>query len=303
MDGISILIPTFNRADELGPTLDSVASLRVPQRWAVEVIVVDNGSTDSTCEVVEERVGRYPCPLRIVAEERSGASFARNRGMAEAAHDHLAYFDDDVRVSKEWLDGYLEAVTKMEADSVVGPVHPLIDTQLPASITEPVLKSLSSPYSRRGPDMMLLPDRCAHEIPGCNFGVTRRAAERVGGFDVNLGPKGADWRGGEDHEFGMRLRDAGCRVVYSPKCRIEHRIRVEKLQRPYLTRRWHEQGRIQKERGRQLSFYARTRAIAGMARLAAASLASYATGQPGRGLEHELALRKAWSRVFGRRMT
>ena len=90
----SVIIATYNRADELPNTLESLKGLQVNEPW--EVIVVDNNSTDNTRNVVEG-VKSFPVPLRYIFEREQGRSAALNAGIRAAQGEILAITDDDVR--------------------------------------------------------------------------------------------------------------------------------------------------------------------------------------------------------------
>ena len=108
----SIIIPTFNRATSVTQTLDSVFS----QTFAdFEVIVVDDGSTDTTLDTL---AGITDPRLVVVSQENAGPAAARNRGMDEARGEYVSFLDSD----DEWYPGFLEAADthyKQEADSLV----------------------------------------------------------------------------------------------------------------------------------------------------------------------------------------
>ena len=233
---ITIAIPTFNRADSLADTLRSVAGLAIPDRAPCEVLIVDNNSTDHTQSVLAEMSPSFPMPLRGVVEPRLGLCFARNRALREAG-DHVVFLDDDVHVATMWLVAYMRAVAEFRSDCVVGPVVPVFPKTLPPYVTRYVLSLIGSDYSRKGHASLVLPSQVAHEIPGCNFGVSRDVALDIGGFHNALDRVGAGLLAGGDTEFGIRLVKAGKRVVYEPGCRIEHLISLEKLERAYLRHR------------------------------------------------------------------
>lgn len=96
----SVIIATYNRADELPRTLESLKKLEADEPW--EVIVVDNNSSDNTREVVEG-VKSFPVPLRYIFEKEQGRSAALNAGIRAAQGEILAVTDDDVRVDPHWL--------------------------------------------------------------------------------------------------------------------------------------------------------------------------------------------------------
>ncbi len=104
----TVVIATFNRADDLRGTLDSIATLRPNATW--EVIVVDNNSSDGTRQAVEAAAAAFPAPLRYMVEYEQGRSPALNAGIARAQGDIIVTTDDDVRVEPDWLDRAAEAL-------------------------------------------------------------------------------------------------------------------------------------------------------------------------------------------------
>ncbi len=95
MLNISAIIPTFNRASLLESALDSVLAQTYPVH---EIIVVDDGSTDNTVEVVHERQGRAKLkqiPIHLIEQEQGGAAKARNAGIAASSGDWIAFLDSD----------------------------------------------------------------------------------------------------------------------------------------------------------------------------------------------------------------
>jgi glycosyltransferase involved in cell wall biosynthesis len=299
MNGISIIIPTYNRARLLGQTLESVKRLRLPEGVAIEVLVIDNNCTDNTPEIVENaaEVSRFPI-LRIV-EKQQGLCYGRNRGLREARYDHVVYLDDDIEVADDWLLGYFEAVEQLDADCVVGPVFPKFEREPPDFLTERVLDSVISTYSRKGDLMMLLARDVAHEVPGCNFGVRKSVALDIGGFNNSLDRAGPGLLAGGDTEFGLRLVSTGRRVVYQPRCAIRHVITEEKLSRKYLRKRWTGAGATARLlQNARLPFSRRVRYLAGVVRRVGASLIHQVRGNTGVAFERELEARRSWAYII-----
>src|SRR5829696_8927692 len=112
----SVIIATYNRAEELVKTLDSLKNLESTGAW--EVIIVDNNSSDNTREVVLGRVESFPIPLRYVMEKEQGRSAALNAGIRAAQGEILAITDDDVRVDPHWLKNAEDALDTLGCDYV-----------------------------------------------------------------------------------------------------------------------------------------------------------------------------------------
>src|ERR1044071_7412174 len=99
---ITVIISTYNRSDMLAGAIESVLE-QDSEGVRYEVIVVDNNSTDKTREVVEGYIERGQENLRYVFEAKQGVSYARNTGIGEARAEIIAFADDDVRVTKDWV--------------------------------------------------------------------------------------------------------------------------------------------------------------------------------------------------------
>src|SRR5579871_1557589 len=100
---ITVVVCTYNRCTIIERLLGSIAGsgVNAPCDW--ECIVVDNNSTDETHQVVNRFCEKLPQHFRYVFEEEQGLSHARNRGIAEAAGEIVAFVDDDVVVEASWL--------------------------------------------------------------------------------------------------------------------------------------------------------------------------------------------------------
>lgn len=92
MQKVSIVIPTYNRAKYLTQALDSVLQ-QTYQHF--EIIVIDDGSTDDTKNVMEEYMKRFPNKIKYFYEKNKGPAAARNRGINEAMGDYIAFLDSD----------------------------------------------------------------------------------------------------------------------------------------------------------------------------------------------------------------
>src|SRR6266404_2743397 len=119
---LSVAICTYNRAALLPRVLDSVTN-QTPVGEEIEIIVVDNGSTDETREQIAARQ-RQDNRIRYIVEPRPGIAHARNRALEEARGEYLAFIDDDAWADKNWLVNLISPIgsVRPEPECVVGPV-------------------------------------------------------------------------------------------------------------------------------------------------------------------------------------
>src|SRR5678815_724993 len=130
----SVVIATYNRADELVRTLYSIKELKVRDSW--EVIVVDNNSRDNTKEVVLKAAEDFPVPLRYLHEAQQGRSAALNAGIKAAQGDIIATTDDDVRIEPDWLTNAERALETLDCEYLGGKALPLWGGERPSWIPE-----------------------------------------------------------------------------------------------------------------------------------------------------------------------
>src|SRR5262249_44902501 len=114
---VSVNVCTYNRHELLREALESIVSNQIGEGVRYEVVVVDNNSTDQTRHVVQSFIERGNSHVRYLFEGRQGLSYARNLAIATARSNILAFTDDDVQVSADWV-----ATIKRSLDS-----HPEVD--------------------------------------------------------------------------------------------------------------------------------------------------------------------------------
>jgi glycosyltransferase involved in cell wall biosynthesis len=110
---LSVIVPCCNAARFIGAQLDALARQACERGW--EVVVVDNGSTDRTCEVVEAYRSKLPNLILVAATERRGAAYARNVGARVARGENIAFCDADDEVGDGWLAAAVSALEVREA--------------------------------------------------------------------------------------------------------------------------------------------------------------------------------------------
>src|SRR5262245_7591700 len=237
----TVLICTYNRANLLAQTLDTLALNRASFLW--NVIVVDNNSTDQTCAVVASRVARYPVKLIYLFETRQGKSNALNTGLAATDAEIVIFTDDDVRVSEGWIEASCRAMFEDPTiDYTGGPVQPIWERPRPSWLdgkrsdlwgTLAILDYGEQPF--------VFEDR--QRVPlGANMAVRRRLVDRIGGFDPELGRTGDSLLGQEQAEFFCRSRAIGARGLYVPAMSLQHHVPARRLTRRYFRQWWYWKG-------------------------------------------------------------
>ncbi len=220
MDGpeLSVLVATRDRAEDLEKMLASLAG-----EWDQigEVVVVDNGSSDRTPEVLERRAGEQP-KLKRLQLEQPGQSRALNLAIEHSRYAAVAFLDDDVLVLPGWAAAMREAFGTLDYPGFQGRVR------LPEEVrNDPDKMALYKRY-RTLPVVDFGSGFCERKtITGANMAVRREVLERVGPFDVRLGP-GATGFGG-DTELADRIRGEGRPFAYVAGAEVVHAFDASRL--------------------------------------------------------------------------
>jgi GT2 family glycosyltransferase len=232
---ISVLICTRNRADSLRQTLESLfcsGNLESPN-W--EVLVVES-STDHTGEVCREFERRFPQHFRFLTEKKLGKSNALNTAIAAAKGDILAFTDDDVLCAPDYIQEIRTVFSLHAPDAAQGRV--LLDCE--GGWPEWLDRTYAQMADFRD---------CGEEVIdldgtlfGVNMVVRAEVFQKVGGFAPELGPGGIGmW---EDTEISLRMRQAGCRLLYAPQILVRHQWPRDRLTKSFIRKRFFQQGRV-----------------------------------------------------------
>lgn len=189
---ISVVVCTLNGSRTIRDTLEALADLEYPD---FEVIVVNDGSTDTTADIVREY------DVRLISTENRGLSAARNLGWQEASGEIVAYIDDDAYPDPHWLHYLAHAFAQADWVGVGGPnIAPPGDGLIADCVAN----------APGGPVHVLVSDTEAEHVPGCNMAFRRDALESVGGFDVRYRAAG------DDVDLCWRLQELGGRIGFHP---------------------------------------------------------------------------------------
>jgi glucosyl-dolichyl phosphate glucuronosyltransferase len=232
---ISVVVCTRNRAVQLSETLSSFTKLGIPSGTTWEVVVVDNGSTDSTAEVIHSFEGALP--IRRVFQALAGISNARNAGAEAAQGKYLICTDDDVQVAPNWVVAFLDAFRRWP-DAVVfgGKITPSYKEPTPDWFRDAV-GDLQIMYGARdfGPDPVPL-SIANDRIPYGACYAIRATEQRQFRFDPALGRAPGRQRGGEETAVVEAILKANHSGWWVPNAEVRHIIPPSMQTLEYIVR-------------------------------------------------------------------
>jgi glucosyl-dolichyl phosphate glucuronosyltransferase len=234
---ISVVICTLNRADSLRRTLESIFEPDNLRSLAWEVLVVDNGSTDRTGQVCSDFHDRFPEHFRFLAQKRPGKSNALNSAVQAAKGDVLAFIDDDVVCSPHYIENVRSLFTQYRADGAQGRILLNCEGGQPKWMDRYL--GLTVGWRDYGDAVADLDGT----LSGANMLVRASVFQRVGQFAPELGPFGAGMA--EDTEISLRMKRAGCHLLYAPQILVWHQLSRKQLTRAVFRKRFFKQGRAE----------------------------------------------------------
>lgn len=240
---LTVALCTHNHCDRLARTLAGLEKLNPPDcPW--ELLIVDNGCTDRTEEVLQNGEWRKDgMRVRVAREETLGLSNARNRAIREASGEYIVFIDDDETPDPDWLRAYERLILAHRPDAMGGRIEVMFeDGERPVWLQDELLGFLGK-LDHGFPERRLA--GLETRIFGGNFAFHKQVFARIGTFDAALGRKGTANTGGEDTEMYRRMIAAGCNVWWVPEAVIYHRIQASKLRRAYFLDLHFRQGRTE----------------------------------------------------------
>lgn len=199
---VSVVVCSYNGARTLAECLTSLSRLNYP---SVEILLVDDGSTDDTPIIA----ARFPA-VRYIRQDNRGLSVARNVGAEAATGEIVAYTDDDCVVDEDWLLYLVRGLIDQDVDAIGGPnISPPSDAWTAQCVA-------ASPGN---PSHVMLDDRRAEHVPGCNMAFRRDVLLGLGGFDPRFR------QAGDDVDICWRLLDEGRSIGFSAGAMVWHHRR------------------------------------------------------------------------------
>lgn len=237
----SLIIPTFNRWQQLAQTLTKLETLKYPRR-DFEVIVVDNNSTDQTKTVINRFQKKRTLTVYYAFESRQGRTFASMRGLQRAQYDRIVFIDDDIEVNPLLLQQYRHYYQKNPRAAVIGG---RIIAQLPDTASA---NSLLVQYVQH---------QCPWVLGAVDFGPRPKKLKYpqalfIGNLSLRLSafssPQevlnpflGRAWDGqylyGEDVELCLRLHLQHQEILYVPELVVENQVEQHRLSWQYIYQR------------------------------------------------------------------
>lgn len=236
MDGVSIIVCCYNSALRLPKTLECLAEQRGVDDLPLEIIVIDNASTDSTTEVafdVWRRLGSADVKLRVVPEPTAGLSYARARGIKESQYEYVLFCDDDNLLSPDFVRVVFETMNATPAIGALGGCGTL-------DITPKWLAGIEEYYAIGSQGVT----GDVTETRGCLYGagltIRKSVFETLTNryhFDSLLTDRrGESLISGGDIELTFAIRLAGFRLYYDERLVFQHAIDSARLTKSYFIR-------------------------------------------------------------------
>ncbi|HLO81803.1 MAG TPA: glycosyltransferase family 2 protein [Chitinophagaceae bacterium] len=234
---ISVIIPTYNRANYIGHTIDSFLNQKTDHPF--EILVADNNSSDNTEEIVRQKqFSSHRVPVIYLKEPKQGVHFARNTA-AKKSTGELLYFTDDDMIADENL--LTEIARIFEKDNTVGAATGKVLPRWEKQPPEWILK-----YCNNG--WLSLADYgdtdfVAENDPGiwsCHQAIKRNVFLKAGGF--NPENTGGIWIGDGETGLNIKIHNLGYKFAYQPKAVTYHIIPKHRTTQDYLNKRLKNQG-------------------------------------------------------------
>ena len=201
MPHISVIVCTYNGSATIKKCLEGISKIDYPN---YEVIVVNDGSTDHTADIVKT------FDVKLISTKNQGLSSARNTGMYNASGEIIAYIDDDAWPDPHWLQYIAYAYSTTDHACIGGPnISPYESGFISTCVAN----------APGGPVHVLETDEIAEHVPGCNMTFRKDALIKIGGFDPVFRCAG------DDVDTCWRIQQSGRTIGFHPSALVWHQRR------------------------------------------------------------------------------
>jgi glycosyltransferase involved in cell wall biosynthesis len=229
LNGVSIILCTYNGKAFLAETLKHLARLIRPASTPVELLFIDNASTDGSARAAEKLWEQYsnPYPLKLLPEPQPGLVFARKKGIENSQFDLLLFVDDDNWLAPDYLQQIFLACARWpNAGAIGGHNTPIFETSEPFWF-----KDFNFSYAV---GKLAKAEGAPVETGLFGAGLTLKKKALIDlyekGFESRLvGRNGKSLSSGEDYEFCKALKIFGWDIIYCPEMKLQHYIPAGRL--------------------------------------------------------------------------
>jgi succinoglycan biosynthesis protein ExoM len=230
---VCVCICTYKRPQLLKKSLAELSKQQTQNSFLFSVVIVDNDQKESARDVVAEFRATSPLQVTYCVEPEQNIALARNRAIAHANAEFIAFMDDDEFPIPDWLGKMLDACDRLQADGVLGPVRPFFEVPPPAWLVRG--KFCERAEYETGTVLDWKQTRTGNTL-------FRRTILR--GADL---PFRAEFgNGGEDQDFFRRMMEAGHRFVWCNEAIVYEAVPAERRTRRYLLKRALQRGQNEK---------------------------------------------------------
>ena len=194
-----------------------------------ELIIINNNSKDQSHDIISDFISKQHQAIQCsyFIEQNQGLSFARNRGIKESSGNFYVFIDDDAFIEENYVTNLQTYLKQYGVDSIGfgGKIVPFLESALPNWMSSFLLPLMSvidkgeivSEFSHQ------------HYPIGANMGMSKKAIDEVGDFNVALGRVGKNLMCGEEKDLFIRMKHAGFRILYFPKIVAHHVVPDSRL--------------------------------------------------------------------------
>jgi GT2 family glycosyltransferase len=238
---VSVIIATSGRVEKVRRLLEGLYRVNGWERIGHEVIVANNAPDERTAQAVEDLVSEYTqrggnC-YRQVREPVPGKCRAQNRAITVAKGSILAFLDDDLEITPNWLQAINAFFESYPQEVMQGSILMHSHDRENADLQKALRRYRTVDFIDYG----YPPGTDIKTLTGGNIAVKREVFEQVGLFDERLGPGG--YGISEDVEFAKRVIKAGKRIGYEPRAAVYNELDPSRLTDDFFRRRHEQQGR------------------------------------------------------------
>jgi glycosyltransferase involved in cell wall biosynthesis len=228
---LSVVLCTYNNAASLKLTLQQLLAQRINTPSQIEIILVNNNSTDQTEILCQSNLENSQFSIHYLYEVRQGLSHARNTGVEKASGEYILFTDDDAELPDYWLSRYLDCIEKYQSDCLYSSIHVLWDQPKPWWYQNGYRACFVE--LNYGETTLDITD-VKHEFFGKNFCVKKNLLLAQGGFDPALGRLGSKLMAGEETLLYRNLIQAKCKVLYFPHSPVGHRLKPKEYTEDHI---------------------------------------------------------------------